>query len=356
MASVPDQLIHSVGSPEAASPAAERDPRLIAVEAARLAATDAVFPVEVKPTPEERAAREALFFRISGAAINSDSARTQRGFVELCERHPEVQKTLEALQRHHPETYRHSVGVGLIMMALYNEHPELFADFTSEEQDDLARGAFMHDVGKLKGARMSEDDTVYDPAFYEALGVVGRRPTDAEMSLIKSHTSSEVVADRMNHVESGAFDRLGPLTQAVMIGHHSRYNREQAPGAEDPKVQKAMQLMELVDIFEAVTGVMGPRGYRLHEIQQKPAGFSAAWIDGVLNQTAQSDFQKAVVAVLHTTVRMDVVISAIHALASRMAQEAPFLNDAALYDGYAKALSEAAFRPAVQASPALAAA
>lgn len=139
---------------------------------------------------------------------------------------------LRALQRHHPETYRHSLRVRRYALLLAQA-----LDLDAAQRRQLHRAALLHDVGKLavgldvlnKPTRLTADE----------LREMRRHPALGEQLL------AAVIRD--------------PAVHAIVRHHHERHDGTGYPdGLAGEAIPLGARVLALADCFDAIRG---PRAY-----------------------------------------------------------------------------------------------
>jgi len=139
---------------------------------------------------------------------------------------PEVHDRLQRLTAHHPETYAHSVRVGLSMFQM--------AQLLQAEPETAARAGLLHDIGKIHVPVAILDKT--------------SELTQAEREIVRMHT-------RYGATELISYD---PKLAAVAGGHHEHQ--------KDPYMRSTSRsngiLTQLVTLTDHTDALTHPRAYR----------------------------------------------------------------------------------------------
>lgn len=147
--------------------------------------------------------------------------------VERLSSLPEIKVLLEIAKKSCIETYEHSFSVALMVAKML----PLLSDYTYEEQEEIIKGALLHDVGKI-----------FLPFN---LTQVPRSITNQEYDIVKIHTaiSYEIVTPIFSQI-----------VQNICLYHHERPNGSGYTKSKNlSNIPTEALVVQVADIFDALT-------------------------------------------------------------------------------------------------------
>lgn len=143
----------------------------------------------------------------------------------LCEQ--KIAPLMEQLRGHSDKTFVHSINVAFIAVQM-----GLNRSFKKERLENMARGALLHDIGKLHVDRelLSSDKIL----------------TGAEYDLIKTHPAEgcEIIKDM----------GFPPIVADIIRHHHEKNDGSGYPdGLESADISIEVNLVSVADVWDAMT-------------------------------------------------------------------------------------------------------
>ncbi|MDP4038374.1 MAG: HD domain-containing protein [bacterium] len=166
--------------------------------------------------------------------------------VENIVNHPEIKKLLAKLRKHHPDSYQHSIRVGMYAAELGRINK-----LSSDDIDLLAKAGLLHDLGKCD----IEKDILDNPGELD----------DAQRARINHHPHLAFIK-----LTSPEFDEV----RKIVVAHHeSKTNLYPRSGNDrrghirsfkerrktDPRIVYLTQIVAAADIYDALKE---PRSYK----------------------------------------------------------------------------------------------
>lgn len=143
----------------------------------------------------------------------------------LCE--PEIAPLMEKLRSHSDRTFVHSINVAFISVQM-----GLTRCFKKERLENLARGALLHDIGKLNVNReLLASDSILSGEEYD---LIKKHPTEG-CEIIKDLGFPPIVADIIRH-------------------HHEKNDGSGYPDQlESAEISIEVNLVSVADVWDAMT-------------------------------------------------------------------------------------------------------
>lgn len=157
---------------------------------------------------------------------NNNSAYGARTMVSRISLEPNVSGHLSQMLRELPALFRHSIDVAYLAC-------EVALELNLDYADDIARGALLHDVGKL-----------HVPA---ELLLAARRLTQHEFELLKQHSA-------LGYEMISGDPTLSDIVKDVIRNHHEKQDGSGYPrGLKAESIRKATKIVTVCDIYAAMT-------------------------------------------------------------------------------------------------------
>lgn len=189
---------------------------------------------QFSPSPEKTTEKRALGFevRTPGEVALTAAAREA---LEAASRLPEVSGHLAELYNEDPATYRHSMDVTHLFMALAGEEREA-GHLSQRALDAAAVAGLLHDMGKLDNPVIMDQPNDGSAEREVKLHLAERKLTDEERALLTAH--ARYSHDRIK----GSVD--DPLVHALVALHHQL---QPQPGTPPEKVAGVLEELGLSD-------------------------------------------------------------------------------------------------------------
>lgn len=157
---------------------------------------------------------------------NNNSAHKARTLVSRISLEPNISGYLSQMLREIPALFMHSVDVAYLAC-------EVAYELDLDYAEDIARGALLHDIGKL-----------HVPA---GLLLAARRLTPHELEILKSHSALGYEMIRTD-------DTLSDIVKDIIKNHHEKQDGSGYPaGLRAADLRKATKIVTVCDIYAAMT-------------------------------------------------------------------------------------------------------